>query len=399
MTDVVQSDSDRALRSLLAGSGEAMSDRLRERAREVAQRHFREPGGGVDLLDDGATLGAWTVERVLGVGGQSVVYLARRARLPSHLVALKVPHGSQTRALLREAEALARLDHPGIVKLVDIDADASPPWVAVEYCVGGSLADKVATEGPLPEAEVVRIARALLDALAYAHAAGVVHRDLKPENVLLDASGHVRIADFGIGKVVADQLSQSLSQGSMTSVAGTPAYMAPEQERPGSVIDGRADLYAVGKLIHHMLTGLAPRTLRPVEQERPGVRPGWSSLVFKLTATQPDARFADATAARAELDRLSETSDAPPTTPGAPVITPPASIASADSSSRGATIVGTAFVAVAYLATLAGTLAMVSGRGSWGVSAFIVSGFAWWGAGLFGGRRSRRRRARDERRA
>ncbi|MBL4845360.1 MAG: serine/threonine protein kinase [Planctomycetes bacterium] len=265
-------------------------------------------------------VGHYQVERILGMGGQAVVYLGRHVRLQSRLVAIKIPHGTETYRMLREADVMARLDHPGVVKIIDLDAEATPPYLVIEYCVGGSLADRIEAEGPLSEGEVFRITRELLEALRFAHLREVIHRDLKPENVLFDASGQPQIADFGLGKIVAEQISLSLSQASRTGVAGTPLYMAPEQERPGAPVDARADLYALGKLIYAMLTGESPRTLRPVEHLRPGLEFPWSDLVFALTETFPDARPADPDAVLTLLDgwtRPSQSGVAPNSTLGA----------------------------------------------------------------------------------
>jgi eukaryotic-like serine/threonine-protein kinase len=298
MTEAVQDEGDMALKALLSTTGtEPLDPKLREQARRVAARHF---GAGGDLpaglLAEGAIVGHYQVERILGMGGQAVVYLGRHVRLKSRLVAIKIPHGTETYRMLREADVMARLDHPGVVSILDLDAEADTPYLVLDYCTGGSLADRIEAEGPLHEDEVLRVTRELLEALRFAHLREVIHRDLKPENVLFDASGQSQIADFGLGKIVAEQVSLSLSQASRTGIAGTPLYMAPEQERPGAPVDARADLYALGKLIYSMLTGESPRTLRPVEHLRPGLELPWSDLVFALTETFPDARPADADA-------------------------------------------------------------------------------------------------------
>ncbi len=300
MNERIQDKNDMALAALLNSVDRPMSPELREDARRIAGRHFAAADGvSAGLLPEGALIGHYQIERVLGVGGQAVVYLARHTRLGARQVAIKVPHG-QTSRMLREADAMARLDHPGIAGIVDLDAEAEPPYLVLEYYAGGSLADRL-EDGPLSEAEVLRVTRALLEALAFAHEHDVVHRDLKPENVLFDGVGNPLIADFGLGKVVAEQISLSLSQGTHTGIAGTPLYMAPEQERPGAAVDGRTDLYALGKLIYRMLTGEHPRTLRPIEHSRSDLRHPWSELVFKLTESFPDSRHADAGAVLADL--------------------------------------------------------------------------------------------------
>jgi serine/threonine-protein kinase len=370
-----------ALQSLMASVDRPLNDALRERARAVGRRHFG-PGGLGDLLPDGSVLGSYVLERVLGEGGQAVVYLGRHRRLPGRLAAVKVPHGAETRRMLQEADVMARLDHPGILGIVDADADADPPYLVLEYCVGGSLSERVETQGPLPVGEVARIARGVADALSCAHALGIVHRDLKPENVLFDSQGNPRIADFGLGKVVAERISLSLSQGSHTGVAGTPVYMAPEQEWPGGKVDGRTDLFALGKLIWFMLTGETPRTLRPVERERPDVDPAWSELIFKLTATAPEDRYSDAAAVVAELDRLT----APPApelpAPMAASLPAPVHAAPRTGGSRLARVLGGLAYTTAFFLCMAGTLAMVNHAGQEGVSVFIVAGFMFAAAGI-----------------
>ena len=303
-SDAIQDEGDMALKALLSTPPtHELDPALRERAKRLAARHFGAGGElPTGLLPEGAIVGTYRVERILGMGGQAVVYLGRHVRLQSRLVAIKVPHGTETYRMMREADVMARLDHPGVVKIVDLNAETDPPYLVLDYCVGGSLAERTEAEGPLSESEVLRITRDLLEALRFAHLREIIHRDLKPENVLFDASGMPRIADFGLGKIVAEQLSLSLSQASRTGVAGTPLYMAPEQERPGAPVDGRADLFALGKLIYHMLTGEAPRTLRPVEHSRSDLTLPWSDLVFALTETFPDSRPADADAALAIID-------------------------------------------------------------------------------------------------
>ena len=314
MTDAVQDEGDMALKALLSTTGtEPLDPALREKARRLAARHF---GAGGDLpaglLAEGAVVGHYRVERILGMGGQAVVYLGRHVRLKSRLVAIKVPHGTETYRMLREADVMARLDHPGVVSILDLDAEAETPYLVLDYCTGGSLADRIEAEGPLSEGEILRITRELLEALRFAHLREVIHRDLKPENVLFDSSGQPQIGDFGLGKIVAEQVSLSLSQASRTGIAGTPLYMAPEQERPGAPVDARADLYALGKLIYAMLTGQSPRTLRPVEHLRSGLELPWSDLVFALTETFPDARPADADAVLTILEQWRPQGTTPP---------------------------------------------------------------------------------------
>lgn len=378
-----QDEDDMALRALMATTQEPpLSEAVRAQARSVSAKHF---GSGAEdaargLLREGQVVGGYRIERILGTGGQAVVYLGRHERLPSRLAAIKVPHGEATQRMLREANVMARLDHPGILNVLDVDPAAEPPYLITDYCVGGSLADRIDAEGPVPESEGIRIAQALLGALSHAHAQGIVHRDLKPENVLFDSNGNPKIADFGLGKVVAEQLSLSLTRMSgSTGVAGTPVYMAPEQERPNAKVDARADLFAVGKLIYHMLTGVSPRTLRPLERERPGLEPAWTDLVFKLTATRPDDRFQSAEQVLACFQ---------PDLPATALETGnEREKREREELEQGATFVGVmaaiAFV-IAFFCAMGGTIAMVSGSGRGGLVAFIVAGFMLAGGSILG---------------
>ena len=296
---------DDKIAQLFAGAAVPMSEAVREQARQLATQHFAQ--GAVEnahVRAPGETVGDYVIERVLGVGGQAVVYAAHHMHLRGKRLAIKVPHGDQLHRLMREAKVLADLDHPHIIHLEGIVAANDPPYLALELCAGGSLGDLL-DDGPLAERDVVRIGLAILDALAYAHAHDVVHRDLKPENILFDAEGRVRVADFGIGKVVAEQLSLSLTNPTMTAMVGTPLYLAPEQERRGAKVDGRTDLYAFGKLLYVMLTGESPRTIRPVSRVRDGVHRRWGELVFALTETEPDKRPAHAAAVAAALQEIS----------------------------------------------------------------------------------------------
>lgn len=295
----------KALQGLLASLDQPPGPELQERLRSFASKHFDTTDSAAgELLPEGSELGNYRLEGILGSGGQAVVYRARHLQLEERTVAIKVPRRDGAARMLDEARALARLSHGGIVGLVDIFPLADPPYLVLEYCPGGSLADRIALTGRLPEAEVRRIASAILEALAFAHEHDMVHRDLKPANILFDHHDQPRIADFGLGKVVAEQMSLAMSLATKTGLAGTPLYLAPEQERPGAPVDGRTDLFAFGKLLYEMLTGKSPRTLRPVEQEHADLDPRWSQLIFHLTESRPADRPPDARAVLRDIQRL-----------------------------------------------------------------------------------------------
>ncbi len=203
-------------------------------------------------LRPGATVGRFIVEREIGRGGFGVVYAALDPEL-GRTVALKLlkpGSGLATKDgawLRREAEAVARLNHPGIVTLHDFGRAPAGAFLVFELLKGETLSRRIA-RGPLPLDEALRIARAVAEALAHAHGSDVLHRDLKPGNVFLVEGGGVKVLDFGIAHLFGQEGPTS---------GGTPAYMAPEQWEDASV-DARADLFALGVLLLEMLTGKLP---------------------------------------------------------------------------------------------------------------------------------------------
>jgi serine/threonine protein kinase len=294
------------------------------RARDVASR-LAQAAADEPPLVEGELLGDYEVVKPLGTGGQGTVYLAQHA-IMGWLCAIKVPRRAVAHRLLKEAQMAAPLSHPHVVQVRDVRIEVQRPFLVLEYCAGGCLAERIAA-GEFADArkglERARdVADGILQALAYAHAHGVVHRDIKPVNVLFDDHGRVKVCDFGIGRfanggkiseerpALTDSALDRLGgpEPSLTRFAGTPRYMAPEQEDPSlrvdGKIDGRADIFALGKVLYEMLTSVPPRTVRPVSRSRAGIPEVWDDFIFRCVEERPQDRFPDALAALAALRTL-----------------------------------------------------------------------------------------------
>lgn len=200
----------------------------------------------------GVVAGRYELGPVLGAGSSAVVHRARDLRRGVE-VAIKCfrPGGSERdlRQQRQEMALLARLDHPGLVRLHDGGVVAECPFVVTDLIEGPTLAERIATGPPLAPGAVRRLGAHLADALAYVHAAGIVHRDVKPANVLLGKGGRPRLADFGIARTL--EATAATADG---CVVGTAAYLAPEQVR-GEVVAPATDVYALGLVLLEALTG------------------------------------------------------------------------------------------------------------------------------------------------
>ncbi len=254
----------------------------------------------------------YRIERELGQGGMATVYLAEDLK-HRRRVAVKVLRPDLTQSLgptrfLREIEIAAQLAHPHILPLHDSGEAGGLLYYVMPFIEGESLRQRLARDGALPPADAARFLREIADALATAHARGVVHRDIKPENVML-AGRHALVMDFGVAKAVTEAAGEGLTTVGMT--LGTPAYMAPEQAVADPNIDHRADIYALGAVGYEMLTGralyagmspqqvLAAHITRPPDPIPPVVN-GWpippalAALVMRCLEKRADARPQDA---------------------------------------------------------------------------------------------------------
>ena len=264
-----------------------------------------------------ALIGRYTVERELGRGGMATVHLAKDVR-HDRLVALKVLHPDLLASLgaerfLREVKITARLNHPHILPLLDSGEADGCVFYVMPYVAGETLRARLSRERQLPVDDAIRIAGDAADALAYAHAQGIVHRDIKPENILL-ASDHAVVADFGIAKAVSDAVANPLTATGV--IIGTPVYMSPEQAGGGEDIDGRSDIYSLACVLYEMLAGVPPfgavsvaglvqqhlsATPPAVTTIRPSVPAAVADAIQRALAKTPADRFADATQFRRAL--------------------------------------------------------------------------------------------------
>ena len=251
---------------------------------------------------------------LLGQGGMGAVYMARQLKL-DRFVALKVLPAEWGRdpsfaeRFQREARALARLSHPNIVSVHDFGEAGGYFFLLMEYVDGANLR-RVLQGGPLEPRLALQIVPQICDALQYAHEEGVVHRDIKPENILLDARGRVKIADFGLAKLVGSSRASFTLTGTH-QVMGTLDYMAPEQRSRPQEVDHRADIYSLGVVFYEMLTGELPLGRFAPPSQVAAVDGRIDDVVFRALEREPDRRYQRASEVRDEVDSINGGAPAP----------------------------------------------------------------------------------------
>lgn len=272
-------------------------------------------------MEAGSRLGNYEIRDRLGRGGTAEVYRAWQPTIERD-VAIKMmfPHLTDSpdfaARFQREARAMGQLQHPNIMRVIEFNVDAERPYMVMEYLDGGSLQEVLTrTDGPLPIATALQIARQLADALQYAHGMGMVHRDIKPANVMFtDGSlSQAMLMDFGMARLVDEGMTAT------GAILGTPAYMAPEQVR-GEAVEAQADLYSLGAMLHEMVTGqplysgdsvhelMMKHAEEPIPSSRalnPQVAPELEAIIARLLAKQPHERFGSGAEVVAAIDQLS----------------------------------------------------------------------------------------------
>ena len=245
---------------------------------------------------------------LIGHGGMGAVYKARQRGL-DRIVALKIlppevgRDPSFAERFTREARALARLNHPNIVTIHDSGAADGLYYLVMEYVDGINLRQAFHT-GELTPKEALAIVPQICDALQYAHDEGVVHRDIKPENLLLDTKGRVKIADFGLARLLG-QADNNFTLTAAHQVMGTPKYMAPEQMEGSHEVDHRADIYSLGVVFYEMLTGELPlgRFQPPSKKVRVDVR--LDEVVLRTLEKEPARRYQAARELKGDVETIS----------------------------------------------------------------------------------------------
>jgi tRNA A-37 threonylcarbamoyl transferase component Bud32 len=246
---------------------------------------------------------------LLGQGGMGAVYKARQKQL-DRLVALKIlpPQVAQTEAFAerftREARSLAKLSHPRIVSVYDFGHTEDGLYYFIMEFIDGTDLRQVIQAGELSAAEALAIVPQVCEALQFAHEEGIVHRDIKPENILLDKKGRVKIADFGLAKLL-DRPATVYTLTQAGQRMGTPHYMAPEQiEHPGQV-DHRADIYSLGVVFYEMLTGELPlgRFAPPSQKVQVDVR--LDKVVLHSLEKEPERRYQHASEVKTDVEVIS----------------------------------------------------------------------------------------------
>ena len=243
----------------------------------------------------------------LGRGGMGAVYKARQPKL-ERFVALKIllperqAGGQFAERFAREARALARLNHPAIVAVHDFGEAGGYPYLVMEYVDGLSLR-QLLERGKLAPEEALVIVPKICEALQFAHQQGIVHRDIKPENILLDQQGQVKIADFGIAKILAPG-AQDFSLTGGKDVVGTPHYMAPEQIEQPAKVDHRADIFSLGVVFYEMLTGELPLGKFQPPSRKVQVDVRLDEVVLHALEKEPERRYQHASQVKTDLETI-----------------------------------------------------------------------------------------------
>jgi serine/threonine protein kinase len=274
----------------------------------------------------GTRLGSYEILALIGAGGMGQVYRARDLRLGRDLAVKILPpelaiDASRRQRFESEARVVAALNHPNIVAIYDVGSADGLAFIVSELVEGETLRG-VLKRGPVPVRKAMDIAVQIADGLAAAHSAGIVHRDLKPENIMLTPQGRVKILDFGLAKSIRgaaqDDTTQTIGPTQLGSIVGTVAYMSPEQAAGRGDLDGRSDQFALGLILHEVVSGkkafegrTAAELMTAIIREDPAPLPTGLPTPFRWTiqrclAKEPGQRYAATLDLFLELRQLFE---------------------------------------------------------------------------------------------
>jgi serine/threonine protein kinase/tetratricopeptide (TPR) repeat protein len=280
------------------------------------------------MISPGDKVKHYEIIESIGKGGMGEVYLARDTVLDREVAIKFLPEEMQKDArarerFLREAKSAAALDHPFICQIYETGEIEGKAFIAMEYVEGKNLSQRM-QEGRLPLKDALQTTLEIAEALEVAHKKGIVHRDLKPANIMLTVQGHAKVMDFGLAKHILpgeESLTKTLTQTSLTekgTIVGTIAYMSPEQTR-GESVDGRSDIFALGIILHEMISGKNPfskptpvETLTSILRDAPpplgikpkNVNPLLSPIIRKVLAKEPAERYQSIAELAAEIKKV-----------------------------------------------------------------------------------------------
>ena len=291
--------------------GESVAGREAAPSRTAAERFVPPPAEEVAKL-----FPQLEILEFLGAGGMGAVYKARQPNL-DRFVAVKIlpPEVSQDSAFAerftREAKSMARLNHPGIVAIHDFGKANGLFYFIMEFVDGATLRQTMQA-GCLKPKESLTIVTQICEALQYAHDAGVMHRDIKPENILLNNQGRIKIADFGLSKLITHghtppRAGKEASLTDTHQVIGTLRYMAPEQLRNTKTVDHRADIYSLGVVIYELLTGDVPVGHFAPPSQKVEIDVRLDEIVLRALAEEPSRRYQQANQVKTDVEVVQNT--------------------------------------------------------------------------------------------
>ncbi len=251
-----------------------------------------------------SSLPSLEVLELVGQGGMGAVYKVRQKSL-DRIVALKLlppevgSDPSFAERFAREAKALARLSHPNVLTIFEFGEAQGLYYLLMEYVDGVNLRQAIQAHTLSPQ-DCLAVVQQICDALQYAHDEGIVHRDIKPENVLLDKRGRVKIADFGLAKLLG-RSPMDITLTAAHQVMGTLHYMAPEQMEHPLDVDHRADIYSLGVVFYELLTGQLPLGRFPLPSEKVDIGKSMDDVVLKTLERDPDRRYQQASAVKTDV--------------------------------------------------------------------------------------------------